>query len=69
MTLRDWMDQNGRDELWLADMVGEPVAEVRSWLSGRLMPNPVQRQHVSHVTKGQVDWTGTLAVLARGTGP
>jgi DNA-binding transcriptional regulator YiaG len=43
----------------VAALLGEPVALVRSWASGRVLPTMMQRQLIGQVTKGEVgarDW-------------
>jgi DNA-binding transcriptional regulator YiaG len=43
----------------VAALLGEPVALVRSWASGRVLPTLMQRQLIGQVTKGAVgpgDW-------------
>jgi DNA-binding transcriptional regulator YiaG len=43
----------------MAALLGEPVALVRSWASGRVIPTLMQRQLITQVTKGEVgagDW-------------
>ena len=69
MTLREWMDSNNRTEQWVASMLGEPVAEVRGWVSGRVTPSAVQRQLVASLTKGEVQWKDSVAQIARGSRP
>lgn len=69
MTLREWMEREGVAPQKLADLVGVEVALLRSWASGRVMPDHSQRQHIAHATKGAVTEWDTLAQLARGTRP
>ena len=71
MTLKDWMEREGVTAQTLAPLVGVEVALVRSWASGRVMPDHSQRLHVAHATKGAVtmaDWTDR-AQVARGARP
>jgi hypothetical protein len=64
MTLHEWLvaeqkrGTTGSVER-LAALLGEPVTNVRSWASGRVLPTLTQRQLIAQVTKGAVgagDW-------------
>lgn len=67
MTLKEWLERNGRQHAWLARTLGVTQQTVYNYVHGRSTPRPRTRMLIEILSGGDVtesDWPGV-----RATGP
>lgn len=54
VTLKDWLDEHGHSQKWLADALGVTPQQVSSWVAGRHRPDDIYAFAIEQLTGGAV---------------
>ena len=59
MTLKDWLEQDGRTQAWIVRHTGTSRSVVHDWVHGRKIPTPDKQAMIELLSGGAVgpaDW-------------
>lgn len=54
LTLKQWMEKDGRSAKQLADTLGVTVRAINHWLLGTRIPRPKQLSKINAISNGKV---------------